>query len=125
VYRFVAQLGSRTRIVEIQGEHTLADLDRALRSAFRHDPYDHLGGFWRLFTRGNSQRRRREVRLGDVDPSGGGDGASIPIATLGLQVNAMLKYVYDFGDWVEHSLMVEAISEPQPHVKYPRVIKAG
>ncbi len=48
VYRFKAHLVRRPKIwreIEIQGKQTLADLDLALRGAFNHDEYDHLGGF--------------------------------------------------------------------------------
>ena len=41
---------------------------------------------------------------------------------LGLALGDELKYVYDFGDWIEHRITLEAITEPQPDVKYPRVL---
>lgn len=33
-----------------------------------------------------------------------------------------LKYVYDFGDSIEHILSLEAIEEPQQGVEYPRQV---
>ncbi|RPI27418.1 MAG: hypothetical protein EHM70_17875, partial [Chloroflexota bacterium] len=135
VYRFKAELAYRPniwRVVEIQGKHTLADLDLELRVAFDHDTFDHMGGFWKLVPRGGKedpiplkrrarkQAKYREIELGDVDPLGGGDGAGSKIAGLGLSVGDKLKYVYDFGDWIEHSLTLEAIEEPEPRGKYPR-----
>ena len=39
---------------------------------------------------------------------------------LGLAPGDELKYVYDFGDWIEHKITLEAITEPQADVKYPR-----
>ena len=53
---------------------------------------------------------------------GGGDGSETKIADLDLAVGDLLKYVYDFGDWIEHHLTLEAIEEPQAKVKYPREI---
>ena len=44
------------------------------------------------------------------------------IAELRLEVGDRLLYVYDFGDWVEHVLELEAIEEPEPKVTYPRLL---
>lgn len=137
VYRFKAALAFRPglwRIIEIQGKQTLADLDQALRAAFNHDVFDHLGGFWKLVPRGAQARsggqaggaakrtRYREVELGDVNPFGAGDGAAVKIAGLELAVGDQLKYVFDFGDWIEHRLTLEAIAAPERRVKYPREV---
>lgn len=75
---------------------------------FGHDRSDHLSGFWKLVRRGQT-RRFREIDLGHVDPLGGGTGAGIRIAGLGLQVGDRLKYVYDFGDWIEHEIILEKV----------------
>jgi hypothetical protein len=125
VYQFKAAFHynkSIWRRIEMQGRHTLADFDRELRRAFKHDTWDHLGGFWKLVPRGQT-RRFREVELGTVDPMGKGEGAEVKIASLDLQPDDELKYVYDFGDWIEHRLTLEAISEPQAGVNYPRLVE--
>lgn len=124
VYRFKAALRYRPdlwRTVEIQGRQTLADFDAILRNAFQHDPLDHLGGFWRLVPRGKSGRVR-EVDLGSINPMRVGDGAALHVAGLGLQTGDRLKYVYDFGDWIEHRLTLEETVEPQAGAEYPRVV---
>jgi len=51
---------------------------------------------------------------------GGGEGAKIKVAGLGLAVGEQIKYVYDFGDWIEHRLTLQAIEAPQSGAKYPR-----
>lgn len=125
VYQFKAVLVYRKglwRRIEIQGQDTLADFDQELRTAFNHDLGDHLGGFWKLVRRGQS-RRFREVELGTVEPFGGGEGSDSKIASLDLKVGDELKYVYDFGDWIEHRLTLEAINEPQAGVEYPRLVE--
>jgi len=33
-----------------------------------------------------------------------------------------LKYVFDFGDWIEHTLTLTAIHPPERGVKYPREV---
>jgi hypothetical protein len=124
VYRFKAALWRRLglwRVLEIQGRQTLGEFDAILRDAFNHDTSDHLGGFWRLVRRGQS-KRFRQVDLGDVEPFGGGSAAERRIAGLGLQPGDELKYVYDFGDWIEHRVTLEEIVEPGAQGEYPRVV---
>ena len=123
VYRFQVVLAYRPdlwRCIEIQGRQTLVDLDEILRKAFEHDPLDHLGGFWKWIRRGSS-RRFREIDLGSIDPFGGGEGADLHVAGLGLNPGDQLKYVYDFGDWIEHFMTLEGIAEPEPGAEYPRI----
>lgn len=124
VYRFKVALWHSPglwRTIEIQGKQTLAEFDAILRDAFNHDVSDHLGGFWKLVRRGQS-KRFREVDLGSVEPFGGGDGAGRHIAALGLRPGDELKYVYDFGDWIEHRLTLEEIVAPETRIEYPRIV---
>ncbi len=125
IYRFKAALRYRKgfwRRIEIQGGQTLKDFDEILRGAFDHDFSDHLSGFWKLIRRGNS-RRFREIDLGTIYPFGGeGDAEDTLVASLNLKPGDALKYVYDFGDWVEHRLELEALDEPEEGAEYPRII---
>jgi hypothetical protein len=124
VYRFKAALRHRPnlwRAIEIQGEQTLGDFDGILRDAFNHDPSDHLSGFWKRIRRGKGDRFR-EVEIGDINPFEGGDAAELHVAGLGLKPGDELKYVYDFGDWVEHVLTLEEIVEPERKAEYPRIV---
>ncbi|MEM7344703.1 MAG: hypothetical protein AAF485_10700, partial [Chloroflexota bacterium] len=121
-YRFKVALFYRKglwRRIEVQGGQTLGEFDQILREAFAHD-WDHMSGFWNLIRRGNS-RRFREVDLGSINPFGEGDAADVVIAGLGLEPGNELKYVYDFGDWVEHRITLEEIVESTPTVTYPRI----
>jgi hypothetical protein len=124
VYRFKAYLQYRKglwRRIEIQGGQTLRDFDDILRSAFKHDTFDHLSGFWKLVRRGNT-RRFREMDIGNIYPFEGGEAAEIRVADLEIKTGQMLKYVYDFGDWLEHRLELESIEEPEIGAEYPRII---
>jgi hypothetical protein len=127
VYRFKAELKHQPKIwreVEIQGKQTLSDLNESLVHAFHHD-FDHMGGFWRLVPRKANNRgvtRYREVELGEVNPFGEGDGADLKIAGLELSAGDRLKFVFDFGDWIEHTLILNAIETPQAGAKYPREV---
>ncbi|MBN1875686.1 MAG: hypothetical protein JXA33_15785 [Anaerolineae bacterium] len=123
VYRFKAALKyhkSLWRRIEIQGGQTLVDFNHILVNAFRHD-WDHMGGFWKRVRRGNT-KRYRDIEMGDVDPMGGGSGADVTIASLDLTPGDTLKFVFDFGDWIEHILTLETITVPEDNVQYPRVI---
>jgi len=123
VYRFKAALWhykSLWRRIEIQGGQTLAEFDDVLRTAFQHDHADHLSGFWKLVRRGTG-RRFREVDLGSINPFCAGEAADIRVASLTLAPGDALKYVYDFGDWIEHRLVLEAIVEPEKNTSYPRI----
>ena len=122
VYRFRAALKYKPGIwreVEVLGDQTLSDLNFILVEAFEHD-FDHLGGFWKMVPRKGSQKRFRMVELGDVDPLGEGEGAEVQIAAIGLKEGDKLKYVYDFGDWIEHTLTLVSIHPAEPQGDYPR-----
>ena len=124
VYRFKAAFKDRPSVwrrLEIQGGQTLQDLDNVLRYEFKHDFSDHLSGFWRKVRRGDT-KRSREIELGTIEPFGGGEGSETRIAAIVLAVGDELKYVYDFGDWIEHTLKLEAIAEPEAGAEYPRVV---
>jgi hypothetical protein len=123
VYRFKASLWHRKglwRRIAIQGGQTLADLDEILRDAFQHDRFDHLSGFWKLVRRGEG-RRFREVDLGNINPYEEGEAAGVKIADLDLQPGGALKYVYDFGDWIEHRVELEGLGDPEPGLTYPHI----
>lgn len=123
VYSFKAALKYRKgfwRLIEIQGKQTLADFDAILRGAFKHDTSDHLSGFWKSIRRGKGNRYR-EIDLGNINPFKSGGAADLTIAGLGLQVGDKLKYVYDFGDWVEHEITLETVEPSQARIKYPLI----
>jgi len=123
IYRFKAALRHRKglwRRIEIRGDQTLANFNSILQKAFQHD-WDHMAGFWKRVRRG-SGKRYREIDLGNVDPLGGGSGADRHIAGVGLVAGDTLKYVYDFGDWIEHLITLEEIVEPEEGAEYPRIV---
>lgn len=125
VYRFkvvLRHVPDVWREVEILGGQTLGDLNDVLISAFHHN-FEHLAGFWKIVPRQGKKIRYRQVDLGIVDPLGGGSAADVEIAALGLKEGDQLKYVFDFGDRLEHRLTLESISPAEPGVKYPRCLK--
>jgi hypothetical protein len=126
IYRFRALLKHKPSIwreIEIQGKQTLEDLDNVLRIAFQHDTSDHLSGFWKKVVRmGGTKKRFREVDIGTVNPFEYAEGSDTTIATLKLAVGDQIKYVYDFGDWIEHNLELLSINDVEKGVRYPREI---
>jgi len=121
VYHFKAasRHGTRGRIIEIQGKQTLADFDSVMRGAFGLDFFDHLSEFTRIISRGKG-KRPREIPYGELNPFEKTAAAKVRVAGLGLEPGAPLLYVYDFGDWIEHSLTLERIDPPERGVTYPR-----
>lgn len=120
VYRFKAAFKYRKstwRRIEILGRQTLGDLDDLMRDGFGHDWADHLSEFY-IFPGG----KRRKMGLGSIEPFGGGPGREHKVSHLGLEVGDRMEYVYDFGDWIEHVLTLEAIAEPEEGVEYPREV---
>jgi pRiA4b ORF-3-like protein len=125
VYRFKVSLGFDSpiwRVIEIKAGQTFADLDVAIRDAFGHDRYDHMGGFWQMIPRGKSQKKFREIEIGDINPLEEGTAADVHIGGMNLKPGDLIKYVYDFGDWVEHEVRLEKISAAEAGKSYPALV---
>jgi tetratricopeptide (TPR) repeat protein len=119
VYHFHASRGKKEFLLEAQGINTLGDLDAAMREAFDLDTYDHLSEFTLVTPRGKGKQPRRKP-FGALDPLGEYAAHAVQVAGLGLEPGVQLEYVYDFGDNIEHALVLEAIGEPEAKAKYPR-----
>ena len=124
VYHFRASRGKKEFLLEAQGINTLGDLDAAMREAFDLDTYDHLSEFTLVTPRGKGKQPRRKP-FGALDPLGEYAAHAVRVAGLGLEPGAQLEYVYDFGDNIEHALVLEAIGEPEAKAKYPRYQKVS
>ena len=114
------------RRVEVLGACMLMDLSDFLVELFKHET-DHMAGFWKLVRRGKSNRTR-EVELAHLTPIGTGEGSELRVAELDLPVGGALKWVYDFGDWYEYKLQLEAVAQPEAAPStgdYPRVVGAN
>lgn len=124
VYRFVAtqSYGHQSRIIEILGKHTFADFDDAMRAAFDLDFSDHLSEFTRVFDRGRGKKSRKQ-EYGEINPFEPTPAMKLRLAGLGLEVGAKFDYVYDFGDWLVHKLVLESMGRAERGVEYPRVLK--
>jgi len=126
VYRFKVSLGFNSpiwRVIEISAGQTFADLDVAIRDAFGHDRFDHMGGFWKMIPRGTSQKKFREIEIGDINPLEEGTAADLHVGGMDLKPGDLMKYVYDFGDWIEHEVRLEGISTIETGKSYPVVVE--
>lgn len=126
VYRFKVSLGFNSpvwRVIEIKAGQTFADLDVAIRDAFGHDRFDHMGGFWKLIPRGKSQKKFREIEIGDINPFEEGTAADLHIGGMDLEPGDLMKYVYDFGDWIEHEVRLEDMPTIETGKSYPALVE--
>jgi Domain of unknown function (DUF6398)/Plasmid pRiA4b ORF-3-like protein len=122
--RFVKKNPSVTRTIEIRGEQTLADLHRIIFKAYDREE-EHMYEFQLKGQRPNDPDADRYGLAMTLQDDFGkppvGDVAKTAIGTLGLAVEEPFGYWFDFGDDWWHQVMVIAITEPQPRVKYPRI----
>ena len=123
IFRFKACFKYRKsiwRCIELRGSNTLRDFDDMMRGAFNHDFSDHLSEF-SYKPKDRKGRNARWEGYGHHEPFGGGEADDIQIAQLGLEIGDVLQYVYDFGDWIEHTIELEAITNAKPGVDYPQI----
>jgi Plasmid pRiA4b ORF-3-like protein len=125
VYRFSARANyaKRRRTIEILGKHTLGDFDDIMRAAFDLDTSDHLSEFTRIIRRGKGKYPHK-TPYGEINPFEPTPAMKVRVAGLGLEIGAELEYVYDFGDWLDHKLILESVGDTEKGVKYPRVVSA-
>lgn len=132
IYRFKIHSTRNKNIwrrIEILGGQTLRDLNAFLVDEFKHD-WDHMGGFWRLVPRG-AGKRVREVEIAQVSPfideedDEEDEGAELCVAELDLEPGSQLRWVFDFGDWHQYDLLIEAVEDAPPAdaaADFPRVV---
>jgi len=116
-----------TRTIEARGDHTLADLHRAIFVAF--DRYDeHMYEFQFGGKRPmDPEARRYGPPMAMVDPFGEGDCSAdaerTTLDSLGLATGDVFGYWFDFGDDWWHQVEVLAIAEGAPRGKLPKVTR--
>ena len=102
------------RRIEVQGDQTLEDFDGAIKEGFNYDDQEVGEFFSGTFLKVNS--------MGIIEPDGSGTGVTKKIEELELMEGSTLKYIYGFGDDIEHFIKLEKIVRPIPNIKYPRII---
>jgi hypothetical protein len=111
-----------SRVIEIRGDQTLAQLNDAIFQAY--DRWDeHLYEFQfgkRPFDPNGPTYGLTDGPPGKKRP---GDARTTKLDDLGLAVERVFGYWFDFGDDWYHQVQVERIEPAIPTVTYPRVIK--
>lgn len=115
------------RTLEIRGNQTLQDLHAAIFNAFDRED-EHLYEF--QFGKEPNHPKAKRYVLADPfddsiedDPYIVGTVQATTIASLGLKVDQIFAYWFDFGDDWWHQIRVTAIGEAVPKRRYPRITK--
>ena len=61
---------------------------------------------------------------GEINPFEPTPAMKRRLAGLGLEVGAELEYLYDFGDSLEHTLVLQSIGQAERGMKYPRAVES-
>ena len=125
--QFVKKNRVLSRTIQIRGDQPLEDLHDAIFSAFDREE-EHMYQF-QFGGKGPMDPMADEYVLpmamddpfADKPPAG--DVTRTAIASLGLKVNDMFRYWFDFGDDWWHQINVVAIDEQVPRGRYPKVTK--
>jgi len=124
---FARKTPAISRTFEARGDHSLADLHRAIFVAF--DRYDeHMYEFQFGGKRPmDPNARRYGPAMAMVDPFGEKDGSAdaerSTLDSLGLATGDSFGYWFDFGDDWWHQINVLAIAEGAPRGKLPKVTR--
>jgi hypothetical protein len=113
-----------SRTIQIRGDRTLAELHRAIFDAFDRED-EHMYEF-QIGGEGPMDPKARRYVLpagmhGGDKPAGGVQ--STTIESLGLKVNDLFGYWFDFGDDWWHQVDVLAVEEKAARGKFPKVVK--
>jgi Domain of unknown function (DUF6398)/Plasmid pRiA4b ORF-3-like protein len=107
-----------SRTIEIKGSNTLQDLHDILFTAFNRQEA-HMYEFQVGGSRSNDPDARRYGLKYAEDEEQAGNVETTTIASLGLAVDELFGYWFDFGDDWWHQVRVVSISDDAPKKKYP------
>ncbi|MBD2327177.1 plasmid pRiA4b ORF-3 family protein [Alkalinema sp. FACHB-956] len=103
VYVFKVSLDKVWRKLAIDSRLPLYQLGRAILSAFDFDDTMHLDMFEYVTPYGMTERVHHPYAEGRPKTT------KVAIGTLPLRVGQLMKYIFDFGDWWEFQILLEAI----------------
>jgi hypothetical protein len=116
-----------SRTIQIRGDQTLAELHRAIFDAFDRED-EHMYEF-QIGGEGPMDPKARRYVLPAAmnglasEDKPAGDVKQTAIGSLGLQVNDLFGYWFDFGDDWWHQIDVLAVEEQAARGKFPKVVK--
>ncbi len=113
-----------SRVIQIRGDQTLAELHRTIFDAFNRED-EHMYEF-QIGGKGPMDPKARRYVLPACmqdDDKPAGDVKRTAIGSLGLRVHDVFGYWFDFGDDWWHQINVVAIEERAARGKFPKVTK--
>jgi hypothetical protein len=120
--KFARKNKTVSRTIEICGSQTLEELHECIFDAF--DRFDgHMYEFQFGGKGPDDPKAKRYVLPSVKDKSTAGDLTRTTIGELGLKVNDIFGYLFDYGDSWYHQINVVAATDAAPSGKYPRVTK--
>ncbi len=124
--RFAKKNPVVSRIIEIRGDQTLADLHEVIFDAFDREE-EHLYEF-QIGGKGPQDPKAKRYGLSEVsdglfDDKPQGNVTQTTLGSLGLKSGQAFGYWFDFGDDWWHQINVVDIGDCIPGEKYPKVTK--
>jgi len=115
-----------SRTIEIKGDQTLEDLHHAIFDAFDREE-EHMYEF-QIGGKGPHDPEAKRYGLPEADEDFGdsqqtGAAEDTTIDSLGLKVEDIFGYWFDFGDDWWHQINVVSIEEKVLKGRYPKVVK--
>lgn len=104
IHEFKVSLGKMWRRVAIAGDCTLADLSGLILRSVEFDS-DHLDQY------SYKDMTGRTVQISHPYADGEPSTDEVKIGSLPLAIGATMDYVFDFGDWWEFTVQLEAVRE--------------
>jgi hypothetical protein len=123
--RFVEANPVVTRTIAMQGDQTLAGLHRAIFDAFdRHDEQSYEFRFGSQPFEPGADRYTMDDGIPDdsAAPPAAGAAPRTTLDDLGLGVDRVFFYRFDFDDDWWHTIKVDAVELGAPSGEYPRVV---
>ncbi len=125
--KFIKRNRVISRTIEIRGEQILEDFHQAIFDAFDREE-EHMYEFQVGGKGPNDPEAKKYVvptELDDVLESSPPAGyvADTKIDSLGLKVDDIIGYWFDFGDDWWHRINVVSIEDKTPKGEYPKVVK--
>ncbi|GEM_PF-580715 len=108
------------RRIELSGDQTLDDLHNAIQEAFGWDD-DHLYAFFM----NNRAWSEKDAYYSPRDEDEQKIASQIRLHDLKLRTGKKFMYLFDFGDELRHTVLVEAVvrNGVQPEETYPRIVE--
>jgi len=101
-----------SRTFELAGSHRLHEVHRAIQTAFELDD-DHMFAFYMSGKHWDEATEFEPLRAAQVN-----------LAQLGLKPGKRFSYVFDFGDELWHSLLVESVVDVAKAPASPRLVES-